>query len=95
MRYLPLILVIWASSAAAFDVSLQSSVITLYVTSKVTTAPFDRKLILSARDDAACFVASSGRCRGARLQVALASIRQKHPQIAASDLELAQAILVQ
>lgn len=94
MRYLPLILVIWASSAAAF-VSLQSSVITLYVASKVTTAPFDRKLILSARDDAACFVASSGRCRGARLQAALASIRQKHPQIAASDLELAQAILVQ
>jgi len=95
MRYLPFLLALWASSAAAFDVSLQSSVITLYVTSQVTTAPFDRKLILSARDDAACFVASGGQCRGARLEAAMAFIRQAHPRMAAGDLELAQAILVQ
>ncbi|MEB2870472.1 DUF2388 domain-containing protein [Pseudomonas rhizosphaerae] len=95
MRFLPLFLFAWASSAAAFDVSLQSSVITLYVTSQVTTAPFDRKLILSARDDAACFVASGGQYRGARLEAAMASIRREHPKIGAGDLELAQAILVQ
>lgn len=95
MRYLLLTSVIWASSASAFDVSLQSSVVTGYVTSQVTTAPFDDKLILSAHDDAACFVASDGQCHGARLEAALAHIRHAHPQIAASDLELAQAILVQ
>ena len=97
MRYLlPLLLALCASTAAqAFDLTTQSLVITGYATSKVTSAPFDRKLILAARDDAAAFVASDGALRGAQLEAALGSLRQHTPELHASDLELAQAILVQ
>ena len=97
MRYLPpLLFALCASTAVqAFDLTTQSLVITGYATSKVTTAPFDRKLILAARDDAAAFVASDGALRGAQLEAALGILRQHTPELHASDLELAQAILVQ
>lgn len=97
MRFLlPFVLLCsWAGSALAFDTTTQSLVITGYVTSQVTTAPFDNKLVLAAQDDAAAFVASDGQLRGARLEAALASLRQAQPKLVASDLELAQAILVQ
>ncbi|WPP00015.1 DUF2388 domain-containing protein [Pseudomonas sp. HR96] len=96
MRYLSLLLVIaWAGPALAFDTTTQGLVASGYVTSKVTTAPFDRKLLLAAQDDAAAFVASDGRLRGARLESALVHLRSAQPGLAASDLELAQAILVQ
>ncbi|SQG00946.1 Holliday junction resolvasome, helicase subunit [Paucimonas lemoignei] len=77
------------------DTSTQGVVITGYVTSKVTTAPFDRKLIIAAQDDAAVFVATDGELRGAQLESALMALRQTEPKLSASDLELAQAILVQ
>ena len=77
------------------DTSTQGVVITGYVTSKVTTAPFDRKLIIAAQDDAAAFVATDGELRGAQLESALMALRQAEPKLSASDLELAQAILVQ
>jgi uncharacterized protein (TIGR02448 family) len=77
------------------DTSTQSLVITGYVTSQVTTAPFDRKLIVAARDDAAAFVATDGELKGAQLESALLALRQTKPKLSASDLELAQAILVQ
>lgn len=77
------------------DTSTQGLVVTGYVTSKVTTAPFDRKLIIGARDDAAAFVATDGRLIGAQLEAALMALRQNQPKLSASDLELAQAILVQ
>ena len=77
------------------DTSTQGVVITGYVTSKVTTAPFDRKLIIAAQDDAAAFVATDGELRGAQLESALMALRQGEPKLSASDLELAQAILVQ
>ena len=48
-----------------------------------------------AREDAAGFVASEGQLVAARLQAALSRLRQEHPELAASDLELAEAILVQ
>ncbi|MBV6290276.1 DUF2388 domain-containing protein [Pseudomonas aegrilactucae] len=97
MRYLPpLLLALCASTAAqAFDTTTQALVINGYATSKVTSAPFDRKLIRAARDDAAAFVASDGALRGAQLETALVRLRQTVPQLHASDLELAQAILVQ
>jgi uncharacterized protein (TIGR02448 family) len=66
-----------------------------YVTSQVTTAPFDNKIVLDARDDAAAFVATDGEVRGARLESALSYLRNSHEKLHASDLELAQAILVQ
>lgn len=97
MRYLSLLLLVfcWTSSAQALDLSTQNLVVSGYVTSKVTSAPFDRKLLLDAHDDAAVFVASDGQLRGALLQAALNRLRQDHPQLHGGDLELAQAILVQ
>ena len=86
---------IWTTRAQAMDTSTQGLVITGYVTSQVTTAPFDRKLIVAARDDAAAFVATDGELKGAQLESALLALRQAKPKLSASDLELAQAILVQ
>ncbi|MGE8188410.1 DUF2388 domain-containing protein [Pseudomonas sp. NPDC086278] len=88
----------WSGSAHAYDafnLSTQGIVATGYATSVVTSAPFDRRLLLAAHDDAAAFVASDGQWRGARLESALAHLRRTQPKLHASDLELAQAILVQ
>jgi uncharacterized protein (TIGR02448 family) len=101
MRILLFIVVVlaWTSQAQAFDTTTQSLVASGFVTSKVTSAPFDRKLILAAQDDAAAFIASDGQLRGARLESALLSLREKlhqtQPKLCVSDFELAQAILVQ
>ncbi|MEX6667341.1 DUF2388 domain-containing protein [Pseudomonas sp. W2-17] len=84
-----------STQVLGFDVTTQSLVKTGYATSQVTTGPFDSKLIIAAQDDAAVFVASDGQLRGARLESALAYLRQTRPKLHASDLELAQAILVQ
>lgn len=101
MRLLHLVLIapiaslVCISPAQAFDTTTQSLVKSGYVTSQVTSAPFDNKVILAAQDDAAIFVASHGRIRGARLEAALHSLRHSQAKLHASDLELAQAILVQ
>ena len=79
----------------AFDTTTQGVVVSGYVTSKVTSTPFDNKRIVRARDDAAAFVATDGEIRGARLESALNLLRQHHAHSGASDLELARAILVQ
>ncbi|RMQ22856.1 hypothetical protein ALQ07_02640 [Pseudomonas syringae pv. actinidiae] len=91
----PIASLAFVSQVQAFDTTTQSLVITGYVTSQVTTAPFDNKLIIAARDDAAAFVASGGAMRGARLESALLALREANAKLHASDLELAQAILVQ
>lgn len=54
----------------------------------------DDKVVLQARDDAASFIASEGRIRGAQLEAALRYLREHDPDARqASDLALAQAIL--
>lgn len=54
----------------------------------------DDKVVLQARDDAAAFVASDGRLRGARLEAALRQLRESRAAARdASDMQLAQAIL--
>lgn len=53
----------------------------------------DDKLIVAARDDASSFVASGGEIRGPYLEAALQRIRSEHPDLKASDSELASAIL--
>jgi uncharacterized protein (TIGR02448 family) len=54
----------------------------------------DDKVVLQARDDAASFVASDGRIRGAQLEAALRYLRERNAQAQrASDMQLAQAIL--
>ncbi|MEJ5061654.1 MULTISPECIES: DUF2388 domain-containing protein [unclassified Pseudomonas] len=79
----------------AFNLSTQGTVASGYATSMVTSAPFDHKLLLAAQDDAAAFIATDGQLRGARLESALNYLRRTQPKLHASDLELAQAILVQ
>ncbi|MBC3304790.1 DUF2388 domain-containing protein [Pseudomonas sp. SWRI18] len=85
----------WSPSVSAFDLTTQGTVASAYATSKVTSAPFDRKVIMAAQDDAAAFVATDGQWRGARLESALDYLRRSQPKLNVSDLELAQAILVQ
>jgi uncharacterized protein (TIGR02448 family) len=86
---------ICVTQAQAFDTTTQSLIKSGYATSQVTTGPFDNKLILAAQDAAAAFIASDGQLRGAQLEAALMYLRQAQPKLHASDLELAQAILVQ
>lgn len=89
---------LWSGSACAFDafnLSTQGTVVSGYATSMVTSAPFDHKLLIAAQDDAAAFIASDGQLRGAQLESALDYLRRTQPKLHASDLELAQAILVQ
>jgi uncharacterized protein (TIGR02448 family) len=62
-------------------------------TSKVSSSFKDDKIVLAARDDAASFVASQGQIRGVQLEGALDHIRQQAPQLKATDVQLAQAIL--
>ncbi|MCQ4297098.1 DUF2388 domain-containing protein [Pseudomonas stutzeri] len=90
-----LLLAFFASSVQALDVTTAGVVQASYVSSQLTSAPFDNKLISDARDDAADFVASDGQHVAARLQAAMLRLRQAYPELAASDLELAEAILVQ
>ncbi|MCE6981365.1 DUF2388 domain-containing protein [Pseudomonas frederiksbergensis] len=88
----------WSGSAYAFDafnLSTQGTVASGYASSMVTSAPFDHKLLIAARDDAAAFIASDGQLRGSQLEAALIYLRRTQPKLHASDLELAQAILVQ
>lgn len=61
--------------------------------SDATSSLRDDKVVLAARDDAASFVASQGAIRGVRLEAALSHIRQHNPNLAADDLQVAQAIL--
>ncbi|HKX98196.1 MAG TPA: DUF2388 domain-containing protein [Steroidobacteraceae bacterium] len=60
--------------------------------SKITSP--DEKIVLQAKDDAASFVATDGRIRGAQLEAALRFLREKYSTAQrASDMQLAQAIL--
>jgi uncharacterized protein (TIGR02448 family) len=93
--YLVLASCAFCGTAQAFDSTIAGTVAFSYVASQVTSAPFDNKLILDSRDDAARFVASQGEVRGARLEAALRWLHRQQPQLAASDLELAEAILIQ
>ncbi|WP_312026995.1 DUF2388 domain-containing protein [Pseudomonas sp. J452] len=63
-------------------------------TSDTTTSIRDMKVVRAAQDDAASFVASAGDIRGAELEAAFATLRERLPEARdASDQELAEAIL--
>jgi uncharacterized protein (TIGR02448 family) len=51
------------------------------------------KVVLQAREDAASFVGSNGDVRGVNLEAALGHIRHTMPELQASDMQLAEAIL--
>ena len=63
-------------------------------TSDISSSFRDDKIVKAARDDAASFVGSDGAIRGAKLESAFAHIRQRLPELQASDAQLARAILV-
>jgi len=78
--------------AGSFASSASSAAGGTSASSKTTTP--DDKLVLQARDDAASFVASDGRIRGAQLEAAMLHLRERNAGAQrASDMELAQAIL--
>ena len=63
-------------------------------TSDTTTSIRDSKVVREARDDAASYVASRGDIRGAQLEAAFDTLRQRVPEARqASDQDLAEAIL--
>lgn len=53
----------------------------------------DNKQATAAREDASSFVASDGQIRGPWLEAWLKAVRDEHPGLAASDMELASALL--
>lgn len=53
----------------------------------------DDKLVAAAREDAGSFVASDGVIRGPYLEAMLQKVRSEQPQLQASDMQLANAIL--
>ncbi|MGY4534719.1 uncharacterized protein (TIGR02448 family) [Pseudomonas sp. TE3786] len=57
------------------------------------TSRHDHKIIVNAQEDAGSFIASDGAIRGPYLEAALHQVRAAHPDLKASDAELAQAIL--
>ncbi|KRV34747.1 Holliday junction resolvase [Pseudomonas aeruginosa] len=83
-----------APAAHAFDTTTAFTAKSLYVTSKLTSTPFENKLLRDARGDAASFVASDGAIRGAQLEAAMRTLRSRLPEAReASDQVLAEAIL--
>nr|WP_312509378.1 DUF2388 domain-containing protein [Pseudomonas luteola] len=96
LRYLFILgIAVTTTPAFAFDPTTGFIVRSLYVTSKVTSAPFDNKVVRDARDDAALFVASARAQRSVELESALRWLRSHNPTLTASDEELAEAILAQ
>lgn len=70
-----------------------SLVNTIEGTSDATSSIGNDKVVLDARDDAASFVASGGETRGVQLEAALQHIREQLPELQATDMQLAEAIL--
>ncbi len=71
-----------------------SNAISSGATSSSTYLTFkDHKLIVAARDDAGSFVASDGSIRGPYLEAAMQKVRFDNPDLQATDMELANAIL--
>ncbi|SDR74364.1 conserverd hypothetical protein [Halopseudomonas xinjiangensis] len=84
----------FASSFVATTDTIGASLAnTVEGTTNVTSSVGDDKVVLEARPDAASFVASEGDIRGVRLEAALKHIRTELPQVQASDMQLAEAIL--
>jgi uncharacterized protein (TIGR02448 family) len=78
---------VWADGVVRDILSSGATTGSTYLTFK------DNKLVVPARDDAGSFIASAGQIRGPYLEAALQRLRTEHPQLQASDMELASAIL--
>lgn len=94
-RFSPILLaVFFALTAPVFADSLVRDILSSGATTASTYLTFkDDKLIVPVRDDASSYVASGGQIRGPYLEAALNQLRAEHPDLQASDMELARAIL--
>ena len=94
-RLNPLIFtVLVAFTAPTFADSLVRDILSSGAPTASTYLTFkDDKLIVPARDDASSYVASGGQIRGPYLEAALNQLRAEHPDLQASDMQLASAIL--
>lgn len=80
--------------AQAHDDDFLRDIISSGLTTASTYMTFkDDKLIVAAQEDAGTFIASDGQIRGPYLEAALQQLREANPQLQASDMELASAIL--
>ena len=92
-------LAIVALSAIPLGAALADGLVRDIISSGATTAStyltfrHDHKLIVAAQDDAGSYIASDGAIRGPYLEATLRQLRQQQPQLQASDMELASAIL--
>lgn len=85
---------LFAFTAPAFADSMVRDILSSGATTASTYLTFkDKKLIVPARDDASSYVASGGKIRGPYLEAALRQLRAEHPDLQASDMALASAIL--
>ncbi|MDG9923233.1 MULTISPECIES: DUF2388 domain-containing protein [unclassified Pseudomonas] len=93
--YLTIALLAAPVAPAMADADFWRDVLSSGATTASTYVTFkDAKQLVAARDDASAFVASGGQIRGAHLEAALQRLRSEHPQLQASDAELAQALLM-
>lgn len=82
------------SAAPAFADGLVRDILSSGATTASTYLTFkDDKLIVPAQADASSYIASGGQIRGPYLEAALQRLRAEHPELQASDMELATAIL--
>ncbi|MCY1395439.1 hypothetical protein D3C76_415140 [compost metagenome] len=93
-------LLLLASTAQAQTLRATSNIIinavdrSLDFTSDTTTSIRDSKIVIQAKEDAASYIASDGDIRGAQLEAAFNTLRQRVPEARdASDQVLAEAIL--
>lgn len=87
-----------ALSCIPFGAAMADGFVRQVLSSGATTASTymtfrDDKRVAAAREDAGSFVASDGEIRGPYLEAMLEKVRQDQPQLEASDMELASAIL--
>ncbi len=91
-------LAVLALAAAPLGSALADGLVRDILSSGATTASTymtfrDDKQVLAIREDAGSFVASDGAIRGPHLEATLQRLRSERPELAASDMELARAIL--
>ncbi|WP_347900959.1 DUF2388 domain-containing protein [Pseudomonas purpurea] len=92
----PGLLVLSATTVGPFILTGMATLAPTKLSEESSDASNDRKQVLVyARDDAAAFIATQGKYRGAYLESALGWVREQGTAGASSDIELAHQILLQ
>lgn len=82
-----------ASTSAMADTFWRNVISSGATTASTYLTSRDHKLVAAAQDDAGSFVASDGAIRGPFLEAAMRQARTENPDLKATDMELANAIL--